>query len=281
MMSDSAKIAAPPASTKPVGRASCPPAGETPAPLSSEVSSGMRRPPARAGKGETFFLKIAVTLAALMLGAWIFSFQLFSIPSGSMIPTLLIGDYVFVSKMSYGFSGYSLPFFHPHFGRIFGRLPGRGDIAVFKLPRDPSIDYIKRIVGLPGDKVQVKEGLLYINGQAATRTRIQDFIDDENGAKVPVRQFLETLPNGVQYPILQPVDNGPLDNTIVYEVPPDHVFVIGDNRDNSLDSRVPERNDGVGFVPLENLVGPAEFRIFSVDGNVPAIRYSRLFTLVH
>ncbi len=246
----------------------------------------------KAKQGESFLdiVKTVVTVVVVVLGIRTFAFEPFNIPSGSMIPTLLIGDYVFVSKYSYGYSGYSLPFWHPHFGRIFAKLPERGDVAVFKLPRDPSIDYIKRIVGLPGDKLQVIEGLLYINDKPVMRVRAEDFIDDENGAKVPVRQFLETLPNGVQHPILQPEDNGQTDNTPVFEVPPDHVFGMGDNRDNSLDSRVPPERGGVGYIPVENLVGHAEFRFFSFDGNTPwwhvwewpfAIRYSRLFTGVH
>jgi signal peptidase I len=249
--------------------------------------------PAKAKSGESFvdIVKTIVTVVAFVLVIRTFAFEPFNIPSGSMIPTLLVGDYVFVSKFSYGYSGYSFPFFHPPFaGRVFGSLPKRGDVAVFKLPRDPSIDYIKRIVGLPGDKLQVKEGLLYINDTPVARARAEDFIDDSSGGKIPTHQFLETLPNGLQHPILQPVDNGPLDNTIVYEVPPDHVFAMGDNRDNSLDSRVPERQDGVGYIPIENLVGRAEFRFFSFDSNTPwwhvwqwpfAIRYSRLFTGVH
>jgi signal peptidase I len=249
--------------------------------------------PVKAKSGDSFaeILKTVVTVIVLVFGIRTFAFEPFNIPSGSMIPTLLIGDYVFVSKYSYGYSGYSFPIFHPPFaGRIFGRLPKRGDVAVFKLPRDPSVDYIKRIVGLPGDKMQVIDGVLNINGKPVARAGAEDFIDDEYGNKKPVRQFIETLPNGVQHPILQPMDNGPLDNTVVYEVPADHVFAMGDNRDNSLDSRVAERNDGVGYVPFENLVGRAEFRFFSFDGNTPwwhvwewpfAIRYSRLFTGVH
>ena len=232
--------------------------------------------PAKAKSGDSLvdIVKTIVTVVVIVLGIRTFAFEPFNIPSGSMIPTLLIGDYVFVSKFSYGYSGYSFPFFHPQFaGRVFGSLPKRGDVAVFKLPRDPSIDYIKRIVGLPGDKLQVIDGVLNINDKPVALARAE-----------------ETLPNGVQHPLLQPVNNGPLDNTIVYEVPPDHVFGMGDNRDNSLDSRVPPRDNGVGYIPIENLVGRAEFRFFSFDGNTPwwhvwewpfAIRYSRLFTGVH
>ncbi|HVJ55812.1 MAG TPA: signal peptidase I [Aliidongia sp.] len=247
--------------------------------------------PVKSGESITDILKTIITVVAAVLVVRTFAFEPFNIPSGSMIPTLLVGDYVFVSKFSYGYSKYSFPFYHPNFdGRFFNSLPKRGDVAVFKLPRDPSIDYIKRIVGLPGDKIQVIDGLLYINQKPVERVRTEDFVDDETGTKVPVRQFLETLPNGVQHPILQPIDNGPLDNTPIFEVPPDHVFAMGDNRDNSADSRLPPWDHGVGYVPIENLVGRADFRFFSFDGNTPlwqiwnwpfAIRYSRLFTGVH
>jgi signal peptidase I len=217
-----------------------------------------------------------------------FAFEPFNIPSGSMIPTLLVGDYVFVSKYSYGYSKYSFPLYNPPFsGRVFGSLPKRGDVAVFRLPRDPSIVYIKRIIGLPGDKIQVTDGQLYLNGEVVPRKQIEDYFDDEYGTPDVIRQFIETLPNGVVHPILQKGDSGPLDNTPVFEVPPDHVFGMGDNRSNSEDSRALGQ---VGYIPVENLVGRAEFRFFSFDNNTPwwevwawpfAIRYSRLFTPIH
>jgi|SRR5579862_253570 len=191
-----------------------------------------------------------------------FVFEPFVIPSGSLIPTLLVGDYVFVWKLGYGYSKYSFPFWNPPFsGRIFGSLPKRGDVAVFRLPRDPSIVYIKRIIGLPGDKIQVTGGQLYIDGEAVPRVQTDDYIDDEYGLPMTIRQFVETLPNGVVHNILQKGDDGPLDNTQVYEVPPDHVFAMGDNRSNSEDSRA---LSAVGYVPVENLVGPAEFRFLSM-----------------
>jgi signal peptidase I len=236
-------------------------------------------------------LKTIVTVILAVLVIRTFAFEPFNIPSGSMIPTLLVGDYVFVSKFSYGYSKYSFPFYNPPInGRVFAGVPERGDVAVFRLPRDPSIDYIKRIVGLPGDKIQMIDGVLNINGQPVKLTRVEDFPDREFGPAVLTRQFLETLPNGVQHPILKQDGHGRYDDTPVFEVPNDSVFAMGDNRDNSLDSRVPPFNGGVGFVPLENLVGRAEFRFFSFDGNTPwwhvwewpwAIRYSRLFTSVH
>jgi signal peptidase I len=250
----------------------------------------------KAKSGDSFFeiIRTVVTVGLAVLILRTFAFEPFNIPSGSMIPTLLIGDYVFVSKYSYGFSRYSFPLIHPPFsGRILGRLPERGDVAVFKLPRDPSVDYIKRIVGLPGDKIQMIDGVLNVNGKPVDLKRTEDFFDDEYQHNVDTPQFIETLPDGRQHPILKLNKPGTyaLDNTPVFEVPPDNVFAMGDNRDNSLDSRVPPRNNGVGFVPLENLVGRAEFRFFSYDENVApwyqfwewpwAIRFSRMFTAVH
>jgi signal peptidase I len=225
-------------------------------------------------------------LLALLLRT--FTYEPFNIPSASMIPTLLVGDSVLVSKFSYGYSRYSFPIWYPPFeGRIFGRLPALGDVAVFRLPTDLEKNYIKRIVGLPGDKIQVIDGVLQINGEPVRRDRIGDFLVTAAGVNIRIRQFLETLPNGVSHPILQPVDNGALDQTPVYEVPPGHVFAMGDNRDNSRDSRA---MDEVGFIPLENLVGRAELRFFSLDPHAAwwefwrwgtTIRGDRLFTAVH
>lgn len=214
-----------------------------------------------------------------------FAYEPFNIPSGSMVPTLLIGDYLFVSKFSYGYSRYSLPFGIGLFsGRIFAEQPERGDVAVFKLPRDNRTDYIKRIVGLPGDTIQMRGGRLYINGELVKRERIDNFVPGGSGNPLP--QYIETLPNGVSHPILEMSDEGPLDDTAVYTVPPGHYFAMGDNRDNSLDSRV---LSGVGYIPAANLIGRAEFLFFSTNGkaklweiwNWPAsIRFDRLFTPV-
>ncbi len=195
-----------------------------------------------------------------------FAFEPFNIPSGSMIPTLLVGDYLFVSKYSYGYSRYSVTFGLPLFpGRIMEKVPERGDVAVFKLPKDNKTDYIKRVIGLPGDTIQMIGGILHINGQPVPRERIEDFITtDANGRQIRTTQYLETLPNGRKHRILEETDMGPLDNTPVYTVPAGHLFMMGDNRDNSLDSRVPGM---VGYVPMENLVGRAEFLFFSLaDG---------------
>jgi signal peptidase I len=216
-----------------------------------------------------------------------FLFQPFNIPSGSMKATLLVGDYLFVSKYSYGYSHFSIPFSPPIFsGRIFSSPPQRGDVVVFRLPKDTSTDYIKRVIGLPGDKIQMIDGLLHINGQPIKRERVEDFIDTEEGVRAPpVKRWRETLPNGVSYYSLDLVDNGFADNTQVYTVPDGEYFMMGDNRDNSTDSRFSQ----VGPVPLENIVGRAQIIFFSVYEGERAwefwrwpfsVRWSRLFTIV-
>ena len=216
------------------------------------------------------------------------AFEPFNIPSGSMKPTLLVGDYLFISKYSYGYSRYSLPLGLPLIpGRILSAKPERGDIAVFKLPSDNKSDYIKRIVGLPGDRIQMREGRLHINGKQVARRRVADFIEiDSLGRVSRAAQFDETLPNGRTYRILEHTDRGQLDNTPVYVVPAEHYFMMGDNRDNSLDSRV---LSGVGFVPAVNLLGRAEILFFSIDGAASVwefwrwpttIRFKRFFDRV-
>src|SRR5439155_14666438 len=199
------------------------------------VTTGAKRK--EGGIGETIRVIIHALIIALVIRT--FLFQPFNIPSGSMKETLLVGDYLFVSKFSYGYSHYSLPFSPPLFsGRIFGAAPERGDVVVFRLPKDDSTDYIKRVIGLPGDRIQMVDGLLHINGVPVKRERVGDFIDDEDGADARVRRWRETLPNGVRYETLDLLDNGFLDNTEEYVVPAGHYFMIGDNRDNSADSRV-------------------------------------------
>ena len=212
-----------------------------------------------------------------------FAFEPFNIPSGSMIPTLLVGDYLFVSKFSYGYSKHSMPFSLPIIpGRVFESEPERGDVVVFKQPSDTSQDYIKRVIGLPGDTVQVKEGRLYINNKMIERERIEEYIlTDGGGRSAAVPQYLETLPNGRVHRILEMFgDQGPSDNTEAFTVPEGHFFMMGDNRDNSADSRAfPSR---FRFVPIENLVGRAEFLFYSKDSSQPvydlgSIRFDRLF----
>ncbi len=233
-------------------------------------------------------LKTIFFAVLIALGIRTIAFEPFNIPSGSMIPTLLIGDYLFVSKFSYGYSTYSLPYSIKLFsGRILFNEPQRGDVAVFKLPRDNKTDYIKRIIGLPGDRIQMKEGGLLINGQPVKRERIENYSMVDAGMPAQSVQYIETLPNGRAHRILElQGDNGSYDNTREFEVPPGNYFMMGDNRDNSLDSRVSARDGGVGFVPAENLVGRAEFLFFSTDGSSSLLepwkwawstRYDRIF----
>lgn len=213
-------------------------------------------------------VKTLVYAGLIAIGIRTVAFEPFNIPSGSMIPTLLVGDYLFVSKYSYGYSRYSMPLAPNLFsGRIFGRLPERGDVAVFKWPRDNSTDYIKRIIGLPGDHIQMKSGQLYINGALVPRQPEGDFTADDNGQKIVAKEFLETLPNGRKHDILKLYEEGGLNTTQEFVVPEQHVFAMGDNRDMSSDSRDP--NGGVGYIPVENLVGRAEFIWLSIDGRDP------------
>jgi signal peptidase I len=223
------------------------------------------------GIGETVKVIVQALLIALVVRT--FLFQPFNIPSGSMIPTLLIGDYLFVSKYAYGYSKHSFPFSPDLFnGRLLGSPPKRGDVVVFKLPRDGQTDYIKRVIGLPGDKIQMKEGRLYINGEIVPRTPIKKFeTEDFYGRESEVPTYEETLPGGVKHTIIEiQGDTGFYDNTGVYEVPPNNYFMMGDNRDNSTDSRVSPDQGGVGYVPFENLVGRAELIFFSVGKGEPA-----------
>ncbi len=213
-----------------------------------------------------------------------FAFEPFNIPSGSMIPTLLVGDFLFVSKYSYGYSRYSLPWSLPLFdGRLLERTPERGDVAVFKLPTDNKTDYIKRMVGLPGDRIQVRGGILHINGEAVRREKLSQSEDTGYlGFTQRVTEYVETLPNGRQHRIWEISDREAYDNTREYVVPEGHYFFMGDNRDRSQDSRA---SGQVGFVPFANLIGRAEFLFFSHNDGArfwevwkwpSSIRFSRI-----
>jgi signal peptidase I len=237
------------------------------------------------GLGEIVSVIIQALLLAMVIRTLLF--QPFSIPSGSMRPTLLEGDYLFVTKWSYGFSRYSLPFGPDIFsGRIWGSDPKRGDVVVFKFPPDPSLDYIKRVVGLPGDRIQMKDGQLFINGQGVPRVKTGQIQNpDITEVPEPVDVYRETLPNGVSYDTLDLTPNSITDNTREFVVPAGNYFMMGDNRDNSSDSRL-----SVGYVPAENLVGRANIVFFSIAGKASPlevwkwpslVRLSRMFHFVN
>ena len=242
---------------------------------------------AKPQKSETAdFLQFAVKLVLFVVILRSFIFAPFSIPSESMLPRLLVGDYIIVTKWNYGFSRHSLPFSVPLIpGRIFATLPERGDVAVFKAPPGNRTDYIKRVIGLPGDFIQMRDGVLYVNGAVIPKKQMGNFNvpvspntqcaqyrfqeqTSDGALRCSYPRFLETLPGGKSYEVL---DLGPLgqkDNSEIYTVPADNVFAMGDNRDNSADSRFPAvEGVGIGPVPIENLVGKAQFIAFSTDGS--------------
>ena len=240
--------------------------------------------------GAVELIRTVVYAVIIAVGIRTFAYEPFSIPSGSMIPTLLVGDYLFVSKFSYGYSRHSLPFSLPLFeGRIFGSPPKRGDVAVFKFPDSSDSnygkDYIKRIVGLPGDRVQVLVGVLHINGEPVRRLKIEEYeFPDGLHSGDRVAQYIETLPGGSRHRLIEMLgdrrdidgDRTNYDNTREWIVPANHYFAMGDNRDNSSDSR------GGWTVPAENLVGRAEFLFFSKPAEawffeVWNWRFSRIF----
>ncbi len=232
--------------------------------------------------GEILRTVIYAVLIAVVLRT--LAYEPFVIPSRSMLPTLLVGDYLFVSKFTYGYSKHSMPFSPSLFdGRLLESPVERGDVVVFKLPTDNTTDYIKRIIGTPGDKIQVTKGRLFLNGKIVPRKFVREVtIRQSGGQYTRGRLYEETLPGGLSYMTL---DQGPsyADNTKVYTVPDGHYFAMGDNRDDSTDSRF---LDQVGFIPAENLVGRASIFFFSVNGKSEiweiwrwfgAVRFDRLF----
>lgn len=226
----------------------------------------------------------AIIIAVVIRTFW---FEPFKIPSGSMYPTLYVGDYLFVSKYTYGYSKHSFPFSIPLFdGRIWESKPERGDVVVFKFPQDNRTDFIKRIIGLPGDRLKLENGRLFINGQLINRDAQEDFVlRDQSGNAERYHQYIETLPEGFKHKIIEISDFENVDDMPEIEIPQNSYFVMGDNRDRSDDSRI-----NVGFVPAENLIGKARFLFFSHNEEgawykpwtwPKKIRWSRLFNSIH
>ena len=204
--------------------------------------------------------------------------EAYYVPSGSMLPSLQIGDQLLVTKFPYGYSRYSLPvpLAPASVHRLLGKLPEYGDVVVFRLPRDPSQTFVKRVVGLPGDRLQMRDGRLYVNGnELALRRAGIGQMESEDGSSAAVPRFIETLSNGREHPIFKFREDGELDNTQEFHVGAGQIFVMGDNRDDSADSRLAPEEGGVGYVPVENLVGRVEVILGSWD---PAVRHDPLWS---
>lgn len=239
--------------------------------------------PARSEAWDTIRFLLKLALIVLVFRSFILS--PFSIPSESMMPRLLIGDYLFVSKWNYGYSRWSFPWgLVPIEGRLFGSVPERGDVVVFRSPEPDDHDVIKRVIGRPGDTVQVRGGRLLLNGRAVPTERVADFVlplspnfdADKCGADMldtvdgrpscRFRRYRETLPGGRAYEVLDQRDLPEADDTGLYTVPAGHVFLMGDNRDDSADSRYPSPI-GMGYIPIERIEGKALATFFSTDGS--------------
>jgi signal peptidase I len=246
---------------------------------------------AKGGSWGAQFVQLAAIVLIVFLAKGAFA-EPFYVPSGSMEPTLMIGDALLASKYPYGYSAASLPIqiTLPETGRVFGGTPKRGDVVVFRWPGDRSQAWVKRVVGLPGDRIQMRQGQLFINDQPASLK--PDGIgeaEDDNGGSEPAHRYVETLPGGVSHEIFKLYANGRLDNTPEVTVPPDRLFVMGDNRDNSADSRVSVRQGGVGLLPMDDLVGRADAVVGSWDLGIRSqpvstwlsgFRIARFFTAV-
>ncbi len=267
----------------------------------ARMANDVKTKPKRSETSETFRFLLKLALVVLILRSFIFA--PFSIPSESMLPRLLIGDYLFVSKWNYGYSRWSLPAGIPLIpGRIFGSTPTRGDVVVFRAPEVLDHDVIKRVIGLPGETIQMRQGTVYLNGRAIPKLRIADFTipltENFNAEKCGAPfvdvvanvqicrypRFRETLPGGRSYEVLDQAELPDRDDTGLYTIPAGHIFVMGDNRDDSGDSRFPAPQ-GMGYVPLENVEGKAVVNFFSTDGDaewlkpwtwVSAARWSRI-----
>ena len=253
-------------------------------------------------------IRSLLTLAILAWALRSFIVAPFSIPSGSMLPTMAIGDYLFVSKWPYGFSRYSFPLQIPAFkGRVFGGLPDRGDVVIFKRPDAAGADWVKRVIGLPGDTVSVSGGIVFLNGRPIPRQSvgklalsttpnspcraapgaIQELARDNGNVTCRYPAYRETLPGGRSYLTFDQVPGGPGDDRATVTVPKDHLFLMGDNRDDSLDSRFSLSEGGIGLVPVDRLVGRAAFAFWSTDGSasywkpwtwISALRFNRIGT---
>jgi len=254
--------------------------------MSEPMSKAAVKPKTKSSEWrDTIVVVIEALLIAIVFRT--FLYQPFSIPTGSMQSTLMIGDYFVANKFVWGYGSYSFPFPLPFNGRIMGRDPNRGDVAVFR-PVAQREDYIKRVIGLPGDRIQMVDGILNINGTPVQREFLKDTIDrDARGQSIPVHVYRETLPNGVSHVIQEITDDAPMDDTGEYVVPAGHFFMMGDNRDRSQDSRYLQ---AVGYVPVGNLIGKAEARFFSITDDLPPwqiwqwpanVRWDRMFTSVY